>query len=542
MRQALLLSLFVLLAFYPTVVAQVARAQTAAPASSDADAVAKQARVTYLTQSLVYIDAGTRSGLAIGDAVEVVRGDKVVTRLEVLEASPHKAACRRQEGDTKVEVGDVVRFHAAPEKKPGAAEGKGAQAKAPEKDHREFSRRLRDLGLSGRVGVRYLMSYQPDTDYLYHQPGLDLRLRGHDIAGSHVDADVDVRAYRSYRDTGSGSSTDSANRVYRANVAWSPEVVPMRLVLGRQFSPSLADLNLFDGMLAEYNSARFTVGALGGTQPDSDNYGFSTDIRQYGTWAEVHNLVGAERRWAGTLGLVGSYDGSKVNREFIYLQGRYDEKRGSLFLAQEVDINRGWKRDAGESALSATSTHAQGRYRITDAVTLSAGIDTRRDVQLYRDYVSPETDFDDTYRSGYWARIDGRIGWFRTGFDVRLSRGGDSGDANAYSAHLGAVNVTRLHLDLRSRCTHYDGDDANGWLQSFTARLPVGQRVGLALLGGLRAETSKIDNGPDTQVGWYGIDIDVSLGQHWLYLLSLEKTEGDDVGDFQLYSGLSYRF
>lgn len=542
MRRAQFLSLFVMLAACVTAAAQIAHAQTAAPASSGVDAPARQASVTYVTQSLVYIDAGTRSGLAIGDVLEVLRGDQVITRLEVLEASSHKAACRRQQGEAKIEVGDVVSFRAARAQEPGGSEGEVARASGPETEHREFSRRLRDLGLSGRVGVRYMMSYQPDTDYLYHRPGLDLRLRGKDIADSRIDADVDVRAYRSYRDTGRGSSTDSANRVYRANVAWSPEVVPMRLVLGRQFSPSLANLSLFDGALAEYNAPRFTVGALGGTQPDSGNYGLSTDVHQYGTWAELHNAVGAERRWAGTLGLIGSYDGSKVNRELIYLQGRYDEKRASLFLAQEVDINRSWKRDSGNNALSVTSTHAHGRYRITDALTLSAGVDNRRDVQLYRDYVSPETDFDDEFRSGYWVRIDGRVRWFRAGGDVRLSRSGDSGDANAYSAHIGAVNLTRLHLDLRSRTTRYDGDAADGWLQSFTARLPVGQRVGLALLAGLRDQTSKTANGSDTRVGWYGIDVDVALGHHWLYLLSLEKTEGDDVGAFQLYSGLSYRF
>lgn len=540
MRRVALVVLSGWLAFSAT--ADFALAETATPATADSASSLQKARVTYVTQSIVYIDAGTRSGLAIGDVVEVVRGDNVAIRLEVFEVSSHKAACRRPEGQaqTTIEAGDTVRFHA---KLPGkAAETPVAgKSKSKPQEHRDIARRLRDLGFSGRIGARYQMIYQDDTDSGYNRPGLDFRLRGHEIAGSNFDTDVDVRAYRSYRDDGGDDSSDSTTRVYRANVAWTPDLAPVRMVIGRQYTPSLANLSLFDGGLLEYNAPRFTVGAIAGTQPSPDDYGYSTDIQEYGVWGELHSLVGSERRWGTTLGLIGSYDGSKVNREYIYLQGRYDQRQLSLYLAQEVDINRSWKDDT-ESTISATSTNAQGRWRITDALSLSVGVDNRRNVQLYRDYVSPETDFDDDYRSGYWVRTDWRHGWLRTGFDVRFSRGGDNGDVNAYSAHVGAVNVTRLDLSLRSRTTLYDGDGAEGWLQSFTARAPIGQRVGLSLQGGLRDEDSNIENGPDTQLGWYGVDLDVTLGRHWLYLVSVERNEGDDEGSWQLYTALSYRF
>ena len=545
MRNAPILLLSGLLALGVTAFPDIALAQTAEAAAPGAAATIREARVTFATQSTVYIDAGTLDGLAVGDVVEILRSGGESTRLEVMEASAHKAACRRQVDQTTaarstIEVRDLVRYGSRPADKPAAAKATGKSEKS--KEPRDFARRLHDLGLSGRIGARYMMLVESGSDYGYNQPGLDVRLRGRNIAGSRIDTDVDVRAYRSYRDTGGDSSTDASTRVYRANVAWSPETVPMRLVLGRQFSPSLANLSLFDGALAQYDLSRFSFGVLGGTQPDADDYGLSGKYQQYGTWAEMHNRVGAEKRWAGTLGFVGSYDGSEVDREFLYLQGRYDEKRGSLFVAQELDINRSWKKDAGEDSLSATSTHANGRLRINDALSLSAGVDNRRNVQLYRDYVSPETDFDDDYRSGYWVRIDGRLGWFRSGFDVRFSRGGDNGDVDAYSVHVGAVNVTPLRIDVRSRTTRYDGDQDEGWLQSFTARAPIGERVGLTLLGGLRDETSKIDNGLDTRLGWYGVDIDVTLGQHWLYLLSVERNQDDDVGNWQLYTALSYRF
>src|SRR5690606_30022300 len=102
--------------------------------------------------------------------------------------------------------------------------------------------------------------------------------------------------------------------------------------------------------------------------------------------------------------------------------------------------------------------------------------------------------------------------------------------------------LTRFRLDLRSRTTWYDGSDAEGWLQSFTARAPIGQNVGVSLQGGLRDENSRIENGIDTQLGWYGIDLDVMLGRNWLYLVSVERNEDDDSGSWQVYTELSWRF
>lgn len=537
MRRVSLLFTLSLLAVSALVPSYAAHAQPPTTAGPAAVADWEEAHVTYVTEQTVYVDAGTAKGIAEGELFEVIRNANVVARLRALVVSSRKAACRREDGEAKIEVGDVVRFRSRPASKTTVTDSSGRTAPAA----KDWSRRIHDLGISGRIGAHYNMTYQ-DSDFGYHQPGLDLRLRGRDIAGSGTDADVDVRAYRSYRNTGGDSSTDSRDRVYRANVAWTPETVPMRLSLGRQFSPALSSLSIFDGGAAEYTGERFSVGGIAGTQPDPDNYGFSSDIQEYGAYSEVRSKIGAERRWGGTLGLIGSYDGGEVNREYIYLQGRYEERGRSLWVAQEVDINRSWKKDAGESALTATSTYAYGRIDVIQNLSLSAGVDTRRDVRLYRDYVSPVTDFDDKYRSGYWVRIDGRYSWFRTGFDVRFSRGGSGGDADAYSVHVGAVRVTPLSLDLRSRTTRYDSEDAGGWLQHFTARMPIGENVGLSAQGGLRDETGKIDNGLDSQLGWYGFDVDVTLGTHWLYLLSLERTEGDDVGGYQLYTALSYRF
>ena len=508
--------------------------------SAAAVATLREAHVTYLTASTVYVDAGSEQGLKEGDSLDVVRDGQVVARLRVFVLSPHKVGCRREDDGVALRIGDVVAYRSAATQESPAATGGGAIAARTAVDR---DGRLRSLGLTGRVGLTYIYVRQADSGYEYHRPGLDLRLDGRNLIGSGVGIDVDVRSYRTYRSLGGGSSDNgSDSRVYRANASWIPHELPLRLSLGRQYSPALATISLFDGSLIEYFGEHIGTGVLAGTQPDPVHYGFSTEVQEYGAYGELHSKVGDDRRWATTMGLIGSYDRSHVNREFLYLQGRYDDRITSLYVAEEIDVNRGWKRDQGESAISSTSTFAFLRVQAEEHVALTGGVDNRRNVRLYRDFVSPETEFDDRYRSGYWVGTDLRFGWFRASADTRFSRGGSGGSADAYSLGLGAARVTQLQLDLRTRSTRYSSDRADGWLHSLSVGMPIGDLVEVSANGGVRDETSRLPNGPDARLLWYGIDADVLLGRHWFYLLSLVQNQGDNQDNLQLYTALSYRF
>ncbi len=518
----------------------------------------REAKVTYQTEATVYVDAGSEEGVAEGDILDVVRDGKVIAWLIVSVVSSHKSACRREDPGTEIRVGDVVqhtpRASAAASAAPATsaapaaavtAAGKSAAAStttAPEKRPRNNGNAMRDLGLSGRIGLRYLVVDQPQTDYRYSQPGIELRLAGQDIGGSSFGVDIDVRSYQTYQVSGISSEKDLRNRVYRANVFWTGHEVPMRVAVGRLFSPTLASLSLFDGALVEYAGRRWSFGGLYGTQPDPQTYGFSQEVREYGAYAAARSDVGARVRWGTTIGLISSYDEGEINRDFLYLQGYYDDTRFSGYLAQEIDANRGWKREEEGSSYSLTSTFLTARYRISPNLTINGGWDNRRNVLLYRDYVDPVTDFDDAYRQGYWVGADGRVRWFRIGGNARFSRGGSAGPADSYSLFLGASGFSRFPLDVRTRSTFYTSDRAEGQLHSVTVGTGFGPTIHLAGTIGLRLEDGLLSTVPETDLIWYGIDFDISFARHWFYLLSFEQTTGGVEDNRQLYTSINYRF
>jgi len=518
------------------------------------DPATRDAKVTYLTSATVYVDAGSEEGVQEGDVLDVVRNGTVIGWLHVFVVSSHKSGCRREDPALDVVVGDVVRYipHIDPAKAAAAAAAAGtaaggtgpAGAAAAPAPKRSSSGRgaLRDWGLAGRIGLRYLVVDQPDTDYSFNQPGVDVRLAGTNLGGSSMGLEVDIRSYRSYRVSGPQSEQLQTNRVYRANASWTGRDLPMRVVVGRMYSPTLSTVSLFDGVLAEYSGPRWSFGGLAGTQPNPVDYGFSSLVRQYGGYATLRGIPGRKSNWGATMGLVGSYQEGEINREFLYLQGYYDTPRLSAYLAQEIDFNRGWKREEEGSSVSPTSIFGNVRYRVTQGFTLSAGIDSRRNVLLYRDYVDPVIEFDDAFRQGYWAAAEAAFPWLTVGANARFARGGSAGDGESYSLLLRSSRLGVAWLDVAGRATYYTSDRSKGGLYSLALGATVTPAIHILLDGGLRQETGLLSTVPETQLTWYGVNFDIAFARHWLYLLSFEQTTGGIENNRQLFTSFSYRF
>ncbi len=519
-----------------------------------------KASITYLAGDSAYIDAGQDEGVRTGDKIEVVRGDVIVAVLAVTDVSSHKSACRVETPNVELKVGDTVRFIAhgtvdmTGRSGPGQLSTPGPEqpatdtpkTPAPEKPKKPLDKRLREMGMSGRVGVRYLAvrdrtGFGSDVS----QPALDLRFDARGLAGTPLELSADVRSRRTYRTVPDGPDrNDSLTRIYRLSAGWHPKDSDWRVTAGRQITPSLSAISIYDGISAEYSTPRWRVGAIAGSQPDQIDQGFSTEVREYGAYYELRQKKDAKLDWELTTGLIGSYQKGEINREFLYVQGMIRNKKLMTYLTQEVDINRGWKADAGESAFAPTSTFLMARYQFTDRFELNAGYDDRRNVRLYLDLVTPETDFDERQRRGVWLGARWRFAkHFRVGGELRTDTASDiSTSSNRYTVTFGADTLSKYNIDARTRSTRYTNERTEGWLHSISAGMDLGQRTHFEVTGGTQNETSLLTLGTDRTVNWLGLDVDVTLGRRWLLLFSGQRTDGDDDSNDQLELGVSWRF
>ncbi|MFN8178275.1 MAG: hypothetical protein U0167_10110 [bacterium] len=516
-----------------------------APAASTTPPKAPAAiTVTYVTATSAYLDAGAEAGLHAGDALEVVRDGKVIAHLEITAVSSTRAVGRRVEADVELQTGDRVRPRGgAPLAVPPSAlapSGAPPAEAAPSVTPRTGPPRkpwLRRHGMRGHVDLRYLgLVDQSPLNAGYSEPAVDVRLDA-DVA-SELHVSVDARARRTYR---LGEET-GRSRVYRLITEWTSGPTGPHAVFGRQLSSSLASVSVFDGALAEWRGAHWNAGAFSGTQPDPVSYGFSTAIREHGVFGEFGSVMNADTRWRFTMAAIGSYGKDAIDREYVAVNGRASSRRFDLYALQEVDVNRGWKKDLGEKPVSLTSALVTGRLRFTDKWSVSAGSDTRRSVRLYRDRVTPETEFDDAYRTGSWGGIELRP-TVRTSVaaDARRSSGGTGGTSDSYTLRGGIGLPSLRNLGVHARGTSYSNSLTRGWLGSGDITLDVTSALRLGTSAGLRRENPTA-SGLRDDIVWVSGDLDLTVSSSWLLLGSVEETHGDLQKTLEIQGSAIYRF
>jgi hypothetical protein len=518
--------------------AAVALAVVSSPASAAEPAATT---VTYVTGSTVYIGAGADDGLQPGDRVEVVREGTVVATLEVEEVSNHRATCRRIEGQAETVLGDSIRFTPGPT---AAAPTTALPASAADPAPAGRSGTRRDRGIHGRIGVQFLAVANRDNDVAdFNQPGVTLRFDGTRLGGTGVHANVDIRSRRTTR-TGSttGDKVDTQNRVYTLSAGYTTRS-GIDLTLGRQYSPNLASVNTFDGVAVHYGRNRWSVGGFGGAQPEFYDSSFSSDTRAYGGYFQLRGSRESRKRWQLAVGAVGSYEESEVNREFVFVQLRYVAPKLSAFGVTEIDLNRGWKSEFEDQTVSPTNAFVSLRYQASPGVGLVGGYDNRRRVRLYRDRITPETEFDDAFRQGIWIGTVLNAGQsVRLDVNARDNSGGSAGTARTYTVGVGFGPFARRGFYVRSRGTRFENDYTEGWLGSASLAFDVAGRVQFSLDGGVRQDRALTPGSPDVSLVWYGIEADVPIGRRWFYLIALERTDGDWEQIEQIYTLLTYRF
>ncbi|MFN8588438.1 MAG: hypothetical protein U0704_11645 [Candidatus Eisenbacteria bacterium] len=512
-------------------------------------AVPASTPVTYVSGSNVYLEIGALQGVQVGDTLQVFRDGKLVARLRTAYVSSKRAACDTLWTASPPRAGDEARYDSRAAEVAARADSVRAAATVADSSRRAAllppaspnAKSVTRQRLRGRVGARWL-SVNTTDGASFRQPALDVRLDGRNVAQGRMDLSFDMRNRRTTRNySGGDSKTDQQARVYRATVTLRTRDSNRRITVGRQSSPLLASVHLFDGGLIELGDARRTVGVFSGTQPDPVKYSFSGKVLQYGGFAEWHQAPRATDRWSFALGAVSSQENGQPNRDFAFAQSWWFNKRFSASFTQEVDFNRGWKRAQGEPALSTTSTFGSLRVPVTAWLSANGGYDNRRNVRLYRDRLTPETQFDDAYRQGAWAGAQLELAQrVRLTGEARSSAGADRSHSWSGSGEL--MRFAPLHATARARYSKYFGQTVTSSLWSGGLGLDPVPQSHLEMAFGERKTEDAFSGAGDSE-RWESVDVDWTLGRNWYVNGGFEQGHGGLSGTTrQVQAGLSWRF
>jgi len=498
-------------------------------AATQPDTAVVVATVTHVVGTTAYFDAGREQGLLANAEGTLVRSGNVVGKITVLDLSSRRATGTVESGVT-AQIGDKVEFRvsAVAMARPIPAAPIPIAMVEPSKPF------MSRMGIRGRAGIRYLAVSGADSHF--NQPAADLALVALHPGGSPVYFAVDTRARHTYL---SGGADEARTRVYRLEGGWDISS-RVHLALGRQDAPQFPSVGLIDGGRLEVGANPVAFGAFYGTQPEPDSYAYSNDVTQYGVYSRAKGQVGEGGRWGAILGWANSTAHGEPNRNFFYLGGDLGARRLQLHANQDMDLNSGWKADAEGRSVTFSNTYLSGTYQITHPWAVRASFDNRRNVRLYADRETPESQFDSSYRQGFQLGTEWRTR-LTVDLSYRSSRGLD-GDARSGTLMLRVPRFPARALDVNARGTRYSGPDIDGWLGALGLLWHATNRMDLGGHGGVRAEDRSFGLGSQETIGWFGAECDLSLLSSWYVNLSAELTRGTAEHTDQIYSSLTYRF
>ncbi|MCP4290239.1 MAG: hypothetical protein GY780_00215 [bacterium] len=508
--------------------------------------------VRYLSAEHVYLDSGTKAGLAVGTIVAIMRRGNTIAELEVVFAAGHSASCRILNQVQEIKTGDTGVFKSS---------GETSTTIAPAEPDSLLPPRTRKTWVSPAkaqhkpaVIVRGSMAMQWDhsNDSTERSLQTDLLSVPFRVLVENPNQAWAFRARGNFRHIsrdGFSNSTESKewrNRIREVALLRNNRQLAWHFALGRITTRATASAGPFDGLsVSRKMSDHFRLGAFFGYSPRWEDYGFSTDDQISGANLQFKKYSLSGNRLDVLLSGVGRYHAGEISREYLVMTTTWSTVSGlSLLQSGELDINRKWRKDAENvSSVELSSLALTGRYRYNRRFSFNLGYDDRQPVRTWETQSLPDSLFKDAGRRGWRGGISIKLNQGRS-FNLRGSLRSDERtgtDTKSWNGRIYWPNFLKSGFNTDASLRGFTGP----WLTGFSPVLGLGKstRSGLnfRLEGGHYSYNGQLHNEQRSN-NWLKILISKNLQQHWSLTADYRQDWGDDVHGQRWFLEMRYRF
>ena len=505
--------------------------------------------IKYLSAEHVYLDTGSVGGLETGLKGQVIRDGAAIGEIEIVFVAERSASCTIISQVQDFVAGDTVLFEI------DEAEPETITEPAPAPRVRT---RVSGSGSSSRRpagGIRWRGSLALQWDHgeeandrklttdMFRLP---FRVRADDVwNGFAFHARGSLRRIERDGFSASTPTGEWRNRIQEVALVREDRELDWHVALGRISTRATATAGPFDGLaLSRRVTANSRVGVFGGFAPEWGDLGFGTDDHLLGANYHLSRRGDDGRMLDLLLSGIGRYRSGEISREYVTMTTSWRGTQGlSLLQAAEVDINRGWRSDAGAKSVVLSSIALTGRYRFNAAATVNLGFDNREPVRTWESRSLPDSLFEDAGRKGWRAGVNlkplKRLSIYASGSLRTDDRTGDnvtSWQVRAYAPGLVANRVS-VFASLRG----FDGPWLSGFAPSAGASKAFRSGLSLRLEGGYYDYTGAIDNSSRSN-SWLALGAEKDLTSRLSLSAEYRNDWGDDIEGRRWFLELRHRF
>jgi hypothetical protein len=497
--------------------------------------------ISFITSKNVYVKFDQTDNIKIGDSLQLKASNSpcllVVDKSSSSVVCSVLNTCKVTKGDEVVLTFQKTTIAAVEEPHTGVETTTTVSEVTQGKNAKDsyYSEQIR-----GRFSAS---SYNTFSDTRGDRHRINTRFSMH---AKHIgDSKFSIDTYLNYRSNLNRPESNSAykNSVFRVyNLAVRFDATPtFYFRAGRKINSKISSVGAIDGVQVEKYFGKFYVGGFGGVRPNFINYGFDSDLLQYGGYVGAETA--AENFYSLTsLGFLEQKNGTETDRRYAYFQHSSTIARKlNLFSSFELDL---FGNVGDETRL--TNLYVSGRYRFSRKFDLTLSYDSRRRIIYYETYKTEIEQLldEDIARQGVRVRINVKP-------IKRLIIGG------SYSTRFQSDNENKSNnIYLHATLTKIPGVDggfsvnyninSSNYLESNIlsfrhSRSMLKNKLNTNFYYRL-ADYKYNNNETRFQQSYYGTDLSYTISRTWLFSVSGEFSQFNNETNIRIYTRLTKRF
>jgi hypothetical protein len=396
--------------------------------------------VTFVTSKNIYVTFDNTEKIKIGDSLKISTQNTAC--LLVKNKSSSSVVCILI-NDCAVKKGDIVIYHNVNM----AIEETKIEELLEEEKISNVNDQIKETEYIERINARLSLSSNSTlSDVRDDRHRLMTRFS---LNATHINnTKFSVETYLNYRKNFLSGNVNSDRKtsffnVYNFAVTYEVDTT-LFVTVGRKINYKASSLGAIDGLQAEKYFGKNYVGVLVGFRPDFIDYGFNSDLFQYGAY------IGTQTNRTNfysetTLGFAQQTNNGEIDRRYTYFQHSSRLfKKLNLFSSMELDLYSKVN-DTITNDIRLTNLYVSARYRFNRKINAALSYDSRKRIIYYE---TLQTDIErllneDIARQGFRARVNIRpFKYISTGlsYSKRFQNNTENKSDNIY----GYISMSRL--------------------------------------------------------------------------------------------------
>jgi len=520
-------------------------------------------QVKYVAEGSVYLDAGSKAGLAEGMKLTVRRkpGEAAVAELAVTAVAEASSVCEVKSSHDELRVGDVAELPpedvqvaqaalSAPHARKYAqvvtfTEGdpldEEARAKVEHPPLPEVNR------IRGRIGFEYnAIRDRSGSGLLSSQEGLVFRADMTRIGGTYWNL---TGFWRGRLNSNSGGTAepqtlyDVVNRTYHLTLYYNNPKSAWVAGFGRFYLPWAVSLDTIDGgYFGRRIGSHTTVGIFAGSTPDPTSWNYNPNRQMAGSFFNYSGGDYQALRYSSTSGVALSRVNWRPERQFAFFENSIFYKRYlSIYHSLEVDDYRA-AQTPGTQGTGVSRSFLTVRIQPVKFLSFDLNHNYFQNVPTFDPRLLGTGLLDKLLFQGLSAGFRLNLP-YRVDLYASLGRSTNTGDVRRslnqmYGVTLGTIWRTGVRAD--ARFSRFDSSFGRGTYQVLILSRQMGEFLRLDLQAGQQNYTSTLTS--QSHSLFFTGDADLAITRHYFLGGGATAYRGQVQNYDQVYINLGYRF